>query len=112
MTEQRSHGSVWTTLGAEPASSTAKSVVIVNHLEWLVAIDTPVRLGLMGADPAVIAATLADAIYNLSQAEDIPPRDRHAVEAVIERLHDDVIGHYTTPRSIATYDDAPKGVAS
>ena len=102
MTVPRSVGSIQTLIDGEPAAATARSATIHNQAHYFVSIEAPVGVTFSGPDAAILAATLADAIYALSQVDGLPAGDRHAVEAVIERLHDDTIGHYTTPRTVAS----------
>ena len=102
MTVPRSVGSIQTLIDEEPAAATARSATIHNQAHYFVSIEAPVGVTFSGPDSGVIAATLADAIYALSQVDDLDPFEQLAVEAVIERLHDDVIGHYTTPRTVAS----------
>lgn len=101
MTDQRSYGHVMSYL-KEPCKARVRAHVIANHIEWFATLDTPVSLGICSEDPAVLAATFADAVYELSQAEDLTPQQRAAVAAVVETLHDDVSGAYITPREIVT----------
>ena len=98
---QRSYGHVMSTLH-EPCKARVRAHVIAGHIEWFATLDTPVAVGISSDDPAVLAATFADALYELSQDGDLTAQQRSAVAAVVERLHDDVSGAYITPREIVT----------